>query len=188
MSGGGRVRCEGGAAPRRPAAVSPRSISAKMMGGARVGVAGLAAAWAGAWAAALAGAPALADPVAEILARAAAECAAHDAGVFEAGAPVTEVDLDRDGALDRIVDESAFSCSTARTMYCGTGGCMLHAVVGEAVASFQAEGWRLEEWSGHRILLIARDGGWCGGAGAQLCFEAVTWSGGEMLTVMRPAQ
>ncbi len=135
-----------------------------------------------------AGAPASADPLDDILADAAAYCAELDNGVFDAGDPVTEVDLDRDGTPDRIVDESAFSCSTARSLYCGTGGCMLHTIVGDAVHSFQAEGWRLDEWSGHTILMIARDGGWCGGAGAQLCFEAVTWSGGEMLTVMPPAE
>lgn len=150
----------------------------------RSGKKGWAMRAAGPLAALAAASPLAADPVDDILARAAAECASFEDGVFDADAPITEVDLDRDGTLDRIVDESAFLCSSARTMYCGTGGCMLHTVVGAEVQSFQAEGWRLEEWSGHTILLIARDGGWCGGAGAQLCFEAVTWSGGEMLTVM----
>ncbi|MEE4119709.1 MAG: hypothetical protein V2I65_11890 [Paracoccaceae bacterium] len=130
------------------------------------------------------GAPLAAEPLDDILARAEAACAGFENGVFDAGTPVTEVDLDGDGTPDRIVDESAFACSSAASMYCGTGGCMLHTIVGDEVRSFQAEGWRLDEWSGHTILLIARDGSWCGGAGAQLCFEAVTWSGGEMLTVM----
>ena len=133
------------------------------------------------------GVPAAADPTGDILARAEAACASFEGGTFDAGDAVTEVDLDGDGAADRIVDESAFACSSAASMYCGTGGCMLHAVWDGQVASFQAEGWRMIDWDGRPILLVARDGGWCGGAGAQLCFEAVTWSAGQMLTVMPPA-
>jgi hypothetical protein len=44
------------------------------------------------------------------------------------------------------------------------------------------------DWEGRPILLIARDGGWCGGAGAQVCYEAVLWSHGKMLTVMPQSQ
>ena len=40
------------------------------------------------------------------------------------------------------------------------------------------------DWDGRPILLIMRDGGCCGGAGAQVCYEAVSWSKGRMLTVM----
>jgi hypothetical protein len=64
----------------------------------------------------------------------------------------------------------------------------LHAVVGDQSWSFQAEGWRMIEWDGRPILLIMRDGGWCGGAGAQICYEAVSWSHGQMLTVMPPVE
>ena len=130
--------------------------------------------------------PAAADPAEDLIADARAACEGFENGVFEVGEAVATVDLDGDGATDRIVDESAFSCSSAASMYCGSGGCMLHAVVGETVASFQAEGWRVIDWGGRPVLLVARDGGWCGGAGAQLCFEAVTWSMGQMLTVMPP--
>ena len=128
--------------------------------------------------------PAAADPVEGLLAEAAALCTGYESGVFEAGDAVHAVDLDGDGAPDRLVDESAFACSSDASMYCGSGGCSLHAVVGDTVSTFQAEGWRVIDWDGRPILLVARDGGWCGGAGAQLCFEAVVWSHGEMLTVM----
>ena len=134
------------------------------------------------------GVPAMADPVADILARAEADCTGFEDGVFEAGDAIMEVDLTGDGTADRLVDESAFSCSSAASMYCGSGGCMLHAVWDGQVASFQAEGWRMIDWDGRPILLVARDGGWCGGAGAQLCYEAVTWSAGQMLTVMPPVE
>lgn len=129
---------------------------------------------------------AAADPVADILAEAEAACASFEDGTFDAGDGVVPVDLDGDGTEDRIVDSAKFACSSAASMYCGTGGCMVHAVIGDRSWEFQAEGWRMIDWDGRPILLIARDGGWCGGAGSQLCFEAVTWSFGDMLTVMPP--
>jgi hypothetical protein len=129
-------------------------------------------------------ATALADPVRDILAAAEADCAALENGVFTAGDAAIEVDLDGADPSDRLVDTSRFSCSSAASLYCGPGGCTLHAVIGGQSWSFQAEGWRMIDWDGMPVLLIARDGGWCGGAGAQLCFEAVNWSAGRMMTVM----
>lgn len=128
--------------------------------------------------------PVAANPVDDIFAAAEADCRGLDNGVFEAQDAVTEIDLDDDGELDRIVDTSRFKCSSAASLYCGSGGCDIHAVIGEESWSYQSEGWRMIDWDGRPILLIARDGGWCGGAGAQLCYEAVVWSHGDMLTVM----
>lgn len=133
--------------------------------------------------------PALAaDPVETILAEARQACEGFESGRFDPGDAVTEVDLDGDGTADRVIDESRFACSSAASMYCGTGGCMVHAVIGPDHWSYQAEGWRMIDWDGRPILLIARDGGWCGGAGSQLCYEAVNWSHGDMLTVMPPME
>jgi hypothetical protein len=134
----------------------------------------------------LSGGPVAADPVADILSAADADCAGFENGVFGPGDAVTEVDLDGMPPVDRVVDTSEFSCSTMASMTCGSGGCTLYAVVGDDTWEFQAEGWRMIDWGGRPILLIARDGGWCGGVGAQLCFEAVTWSNGDILTVMPP--
>jgi hypothetical protein len=128
-----------------------------------------------------------ADPVPDLLASARSACTGVDGGSFDAGDAVVRVDLNGDGGDDTLVDASAFRCSSAPSLYCGSGGCALHAVVGDRAWSFQAEGWRMVDWDGRPILLIARDGGWCGGAGAQVCYEAVVWSGGEALTVMPSA-
>lgn len=134
--------------------------------------------------------PALAEsgPEETILSEAAAACASFENGTFDAQDAVTRVDLDGDGAEDTVIDESRFACSSAASLYCGSGGCMLHTIVGGAVDSVQATGWRLIAWDDEvPILLIGRDGGWCGGAGAQVCFEAVNWSMGQRMTVMPPA-
>jgi len=127
-----------------------------------------------------------ADDAGTILAEARAFCESFENGTFSADDAVSQADLDGDGDFDMLIDESRFHCSSAASMYCGSGGCMLHAVIDGRNWSFQAEGWRLIAWDDRPILLVARDGGWCGGVGAQLCFEAVVWSDGEALTVMPP--
>jgi hypothetical protein len=142
---------------------------------------------AAAFALAFLGGPAAADPVEGFLAEARAACAGFENGVFDAADAVIEVDLDGQPPMDRLVDESKYGCSTAASLYCGSGGCMLHAVIGEESWSFQSTGWRMLDWGPARILLIGRDGGWCGGSGAEVCFEAVNWSFGRMMTVMPPS-
>lgn len=117
--------------------------------------------------------------------QAAADCASFENGMFDAGNAISEITLKSSfgDIAAEIVDESQYSCSSAASLYCGTGGCMLNVVVEGQTLAWQATGWRLEEWGPQTILLIGRDGGWCGGAGAQVCFEAITWSGEQILTV-----
>ena len=67
--------------------------------------------------------------------------------------------------------------------YCGTGGCMLNLIVNGETMAWQATGWRLIDWGPDRILLVGRDGGWCGGASAEVCYEALVWSNDKILTV-----
>jgi hypothetical protein len=131
---------------------------------------------------------AAADPVADILAAAAADCAGFENGAFDPNDAVTEIDLDGVAPLDRLVDTGRFSCTSAASLYCGSGGCTLHAVIGDDAWAFQAEGWRRIDWDGRPILLLALDGGWCGGIGAETCFEAVSWSDGRLMTVMPPLE
>ena len=129
-------------------------------------------------------APATADPVADVLQRAQDACAEFENGEFRlAEGAVTKLDLTGDGAPETIVDESKYECSSAASLYCGTGGCMLHVEARGELSSWQATGWKAIEWGPTKILLIGRDGGWCGGAGSEVCFEAVNWSAGRFLTV-----
>jgi len=125
-----------------------------------------------------------ADTGAKIISKARLACESYENGVFDQGKAVSKIDLTDDGILDTVIDESDFDCSSAKSLYCGSGGCTLHAIVDDEVWSFQAEGWRMIDWEGRPILLIARDSGWCGGAAAQVCYDAVVWSHGKMLTVM----
>ena len=122
--------------------------------------------------------------------RAAADCQSFENGEFDAGDAVTEVELrSQFGTVQaELVDESEYACSSAASLYCGTGGCMLNLIVEGTVHAWQATGWRLIEWGPDRMLLIGRDGGWCGGAGAEVCYEALVWSNGRILTVGPPPE
>ena len=121
----------------------------------------------------------------DLIDRAAADCSDFEDGEFDAGKAVTEIKLTSQfGAIEaELVDESEYACSSAASLYCGTGGCMLNLIVDGKVQAWQATGWRLVEWGPDQILLIGRDGGWCGGAGAGVCYEALVWSNGKILTV-----
>ncbi|MDQ2091170.1 hypothetical protein [Marimonas arenosa] len=121
----------------------------------------------------------------QLIDRAAADCQAFENGEFDQGDAITEIELrSQFGAVyAELVDESQYACSSAASLYCGTGGCMLNLIVNGETMAWQATGWRLIDWGPDRILLIGRDGGWCGGAGAEVCYEALVWSNGKILTV-----
>lgn len=120
-----------------------------------------------------------------LLEEAAATCAEFEDGVFEPADAVTPIELTSQfgSVAAEIVDESKFQCSSAASMYCGSGGCALHLVADGTVSTWQATGWRMLDWGPDSILLIGRDGGWCGGSGAEVCYEAIVWSDGRVLTV-----
>lgn len=126
----------------------------------------------------------------ELIDRAAADCRSFNNGEFDAGGAVFEIELSSQfgAVVAELVDESKYACSSAASLYCGTGGCMLNLIVDGTVRAWQATGWRLIEWGPDRILLIGRDGGWCGGAGAEVCYEALVWSNGKILTVGPPPE
>ena len=121
----------------------------------------------------------------QLIDRAAADCQSFENGEFDQGDAVTEIELRSQfgTANAELVDESQYACSSAASLYCGSGGCMLNLVINGETMAWQATGWRLIDWGPDRILLIGRDGGWCGGAGAEVCYEALVWSNGKILTV-----
>ena len=121
-----------------------------------------------------------------LMAQAAADCASFENGNLLVGEESTNsVDLTGDGVPEVILDAEFLRCSTmAMAPYCGSGGCALYAIVGEEVFEWQSLGWRVIDWDGEPVLLIGRDGGWCGVSSAGYCFEALNWNGETFLTVM----
>lgn len=93
---------------------------------------------------------------------------------FEFGA-VHRVDLDGDYYLDWVLDEVGFACSSAVSLYCGTGGCMSHFLVGYRVSSLLNRGWEMANIGRDRVLLADVHGSQCGGINPTPCVVASVW-------------
>ena len=103
-------------------------------------------------------------------------CANVDNGEFalEWGS-VTRTDLDCDLHTDWVLDDSAYACSTAVSLFCSTGGCMSHFLVGDVVASFRNQGWTVLTFGRDRVLVTRAHGADCGGNSPTPCFAARVW-------------
>ncbi len=127
--------------------------------------------------------------VEEILEAGRANCALLENGELSLlDGAITDIDLDGDGTPDKVVEEAKFSCSSAASLYCGTGGCMIHFVVGDQVHSRLGKGWKAVEWAGDTIILLALHGSECGGTNLRRCYEAITWSEGGFKSVGTPVE
>ena len=118
----------------------------------------------------------LPQPLADRVAAARQACADVNHGEFalEWGA-VSRTDLDGDDRPEWVVDESAFSCSTAVSLFCGTGGCTSHFLVGRVITSLLNQGWTIATFGRKRILLLDVHGSDCGGNSWTPCVVAYTW-------------
>ncbi|MCA3440771.1 MAG: hypothetical protein INF50_10635 [Rhodobacter sp.] len=121
-----------------------------------------------------------------ILADAAKACAEQDNGVFASEGAVRQIDMTGDGTEDTIVDEALFTCTTAASLYAGSGGSMIHVFVNGAQSSFLVQGYETVRWGDNLIVLLALGGTDCNTINANPCFEALTWVEDRFVTV-RPA-
>jgi hypothetical protein len=88
---------------------------------------------------------------------------------------VTRTDLDGDLYPDWVLDESAYACSTAASLFCSTGGCMSHFLVDDVVTSFLNQGWTVLTFGRNRVLLTDVHGTACGGINPTPCYVARAW-------------
>ena len=125
-----------------------------------------------------------------LLTEAVRDCSLWEEGYLNVGErAVVQVDLTGDGRPETLVDTRYLECSaTPLSPYCGSGGCALFAFIEDRVFDWQALGWRVIDWDDEPVLLIGRDGGWCGVSSAGYCFEALNWNGETFLTVMPPVE
>lgn len=89
----------------------------------------------------------------------------------------TNVDLNADGKPDEIIDESKFYCSTASSLYCGTGGCMLHLIVDGKDYKHLAKEWAIAELGAAKVLIIGVHWSECNYKNP--CIRAITWRNGK---------
>ena len=94
--------------------------------------------------------------------------------IIEPGA-VTWVDLDGSGGPDdTVIDFNFVLCSSALTLWHGSGGSILHFVLnGEESRSWTGGYWRVSEFRGSPVILIGRHGTWCDSFGARGCVQAI---------------
>ncbi len=107
-------------------------------------------------------------------------CSDFENGQFalEFGA-VHRVDLDGDYYLDWVLDEVGFACSSAVSLYCGTGGCMSHFLVGDRMSSLLNRAWEMTNIGRDRVLLADVHGSQCGGINPTPCIVASAWDAEE---------
>ena len=90
-------------------------------------------------------------------------------------------DFTGDGQPEQIVDASQFACSTAASMWGGTGGTMLWVVVDEQPYEFLAHRWKVVDMYGQNVLLLAVHSYQCGDSVGP-CYRALVWSDGFRTT------
>jgi len=118
----------------------------------------------------------LPTPLQEKVNQAQQACTDFEGGEFalEWGA-ITRVDLDGDLQLDWALDEMFFACSSAVSLYCGTGGCMSHFLIGDVLSSLLNNGWDVVDLGPDRVLLTDVHGSQCGGINPTPCIVASIW-------------
>ncbi|WP_282153904.1 hypothetical protein [Ruegeria atlantica] len=107
---------------------------------------------------------------------AAQACAEFNNGQFDLDwGAVERVDLDGDLRRDWVLNESGFSCSSAASLYCGTGGCMSHFWVGEEVHSLLNQRWAVVDFGRQRVVVADIHGSNCDGINPTPCVTASVW-------------
>lgn len=119
-------------------------------------------------------------------------CAAEGGTLRPPENPATAVDLTGDGSADDwIINESGAFCGPDLGYLGGSGGAMLHAVIGNRVQSWLGGAWLLQDIAftieGEvndpvRVLLLGLHGSHCDSFGAAPCLLALAWDGERLIS------
>ena len=110
-------------------------------------------------------------------------CAELDGEFDMSDMAILSLDLDGDAENDAVLDTSAFACSTAASLYSGTGGAPYHLLVDGTITTVTGHDLTTIELFGGPVVLVARHGSACNGLGYQRCVEALVWDEGAFRTV-----
>ncbi|WP_435258042.1 hypothetical protein ACSBLW_18350 [Thioclava sp. FR2] len=107
-------------------------------------------------------------------------CAEFENGTFSVAlGAVQRTDLDGDLQPDWAFDEAGFGCSSAAALFCGSGGCLSHFLVGDSLSSILNQGWDMTQIGPFRVLLVDVHGSQCGGINPTPCIAASVWDASE---------
>lgn len=110
-----------------------------------------------------------------------AECTSFENGTFDMPeAAIQQVDLSGNGqADDWVFDYSSLQCSSAASLFCGTGGCSLDLIVGDTVTNKLVKAWSTVDLPNAHAIILQIHGANCGGTNMNPCFEALVWDDAE---------
>ena len=118
----------------------------------------------------------------DIVQNAKKECADMDNGKFHSTEQaITLHDFTGDGRPEEVVDASQFSCSTAASLWGGSGGTYLWVVVDGEAHEFLAHRWRVVDMDGLNVLLLAVHSSECSDDIGP-CVRAQVWKDGFRTT------
>lgn len=127
-----------------------------------------------------AGAQELPQPLQAEIDTARADCAAFENGELEVPwDATTRTDLTGDGTQDVVLDLGKLRCSSAASLYCGTGGCSVLFAVGDTVTRRLSKGWTVQRFGPFTVVLNQRHGSDCGGTNLRPCVEAMVWDSND---------
>jgi hypothetical protein len=106
------------------------------------------------------------------------DCHQFDNGLFQATErSIRYYDLTGDGFPEALVDASQFSCSTALSLFGGTGGTFLWVIVAGKPYTFLAHQWWVVDLDGQNVLLLAVHSSQCSDDIGP-CYRAFVWQDG----------
>lgn len=119
---------------------------------------------------------------ADIVRNAKHECRSFENGEFHATEKaITLHDITGDGKPEEFVDGEQFSCSTALTLWGGTGGTYLWVVVAGKPYEFLAHRWKVVDVGDQNVLLLAVHSSQCSETIGP-CYRAFVWQDGFRTT------
>ena len=119
---------------------------------------------------------------AAVIERAQQECSSLDNGEFHSSdKAIALFDFTGDGSPEELIDAAQFSCSTAATMWGGSGGTFLWVVAPDKTYEFLAHKWRVVDVDGQSVLLLAVHSSQCSDEVGP-CYRAFVWQNGFRTT------
>jgi len=118
----------------------------------------------------------------DIVRKAKEECASMDNGEFNTTEQTIMLhDFTGEGRPEELVDASQFSCSTALSLWGGSGGTYLWVVVDGEAHEFLAHQWKVVDMYGQNVLLLAVHSSECSDDIGP-CYRAHVWDDGFRTT------
>lgn len=106
-----------------------------------------------------------------------AACRAFENGTLDVpGDAAVRLDLTGDGR-GWVLDHGRMACSSAASLFCGSGGCLTAFVVGDHVTTRMSQGYGMAQLGDRPVILVDVHGALCGGINPTPCVEALVWDG-----------